>query len=224
MASFADAINALVAELDRQFVQRIATEYSLNFEELNKKYLETAEMAIKVPRKYTKKGKEPKSVEVVGGAAPDATQVAKAPKVPKEKPCCTAQTSKKEPCKFSALKGEVFCKRHLKQSLEETAPKVPKEPKVPKVVKKAEQPVHTHPLEEADEACDLCSSHGNPLEETEQDFEIVLNNPAVGPVKQLTTAQRLAALLNEADSEPEDGDASDREELQLGQEEYEEED
>jgi hypothetical protein len=129
MASFADAINALVAERDRQFVERIAKEYSLNFEELNKKYLETAEMAIKVPRKYTKKAKEPKSVEVVGGAAPDATQVAKAPKVPKEKPCCTAQTSKKEPCKFSALKGEVFCKRHLKQSLEEDVMKEPKEPK-----------------------------------------------------------------------------------------------
>jgi hypothetical protein len=224
MASFADAINALVAERDRQFVQRIATEYSLNFEELNKKYLETAEMAIKVPRKYTKKAKEPKSVEVVDGAAPDATQVAKAPKVPKEKPCCTAQTSKKEPCKFSALKGEVFCKRHLKQSLEETAPKVPKEPKVPKVVKKAEQPVHTHPLEEADEACDLCASHGNPLEAAEQDFEIVLNTPAAGPVKQLTTAQRLAALLDEADSEAEDEDMSDREDLQLGQEEYEEDD
>lgn len=226
MASFADAINALVAERDRQFVQRIATEYSLNFEELNKKYLETAEMAIKVPRKYTKKAKEPKSVEVVGGAAPDATQVAKAPKVPKEKPCCTAQTSKKEPCKFSALKGEVFCKRHLKQSLEETAPKVAKEPKVPKVVKKAEQPVHTHPLEQTDEACDLCASHGNPLEEAEQDFEIVLNTPAVGPVKQLTTAQRLAALLNEADSDAEDED-EDREmseKLDAAFDEYEEDD
>jgi hypothetical protein len=64
MASFADAINALVAERDRQFVQRIATEYSLNFEELNQKYLETAEIAIKVPRKYTKKAKDHNSVEV----------------------------------------------------------------------------------------------------------------------------------------------------------------
>ena len=76
MASFADAVNALVAERDRQFVMRIATEYSLDFEELSKKYLETAEMAIKVPRKYTKKAaKEPKSVKVVDGAAPDAKEV-----------------------------------------------------------------------------------------------------------------------------------------------------
>jgi hypothetical protein len=211
MASFADAVNALVAERDRQFVQRIATEYSLNFEELNKKYLETAEMAIKVPRKYTKKAaKEPKSVEVGEGAAPDATQVAKAPK---------AQTSKKEPCKFSALKGEVFCKRHLKQSLEETAPKVPKEPKAPKAAKKAEQPVHTHPLTETDEACDLCASHGNPLEETERDFEVV---PHCGPVKQLTTEQRLAAILNSGDSEPEDEDEGDK--LEAAFDEYEEDD
>jgi hypothetical protein len=223
MASFADSINALVAERDRQFVQRIATEYSLNFEELNQKYLETAEIAIKVPRKYTKKAKEPKSVEVVDGAAPDATQVAKAPKAPKEKPCCTAQTSKKEPCKFSALKGEVFCKRHLKQSMEETATKAPKEPKAPKAAKKAEQPVHTHPLSETDEACDLCASHGNPLEAVEQDFEVVMPSPATGPIKQLTTAQRLAAMLEEADSEAEDEDMSDRE-MGVGFEEYEDDD
>jgi hypothetical protein len=224
MASFADAINALVAERDRQFVQRIATEYSLNFEELNKKYLETAEMAIKVPRKYTKKAKEAKSVQVVEGAAPDAKEVAKAPKAPKDKPCCTAQTSKKEPCKFSALKGEVFCTRHLKQSLEETSPKAPKEPKVPKVVKKAEQPVHTHPLEQTDEACDLCASHGNPLEEAEQDFEIVLNTPAVGPVKQLTTAERLAALLNSGDTDEEDEVEEAGEEMEAVFDEYEEDD
>ena len=236
MASFADAVNALVAERDRQFVERIAKEYSLNFEELNKKYLETAEMAIKVPRKYTKKAtKEPKSVEVVEGTASDAVQVAKAPKAPKEKPCCTAHTSKKEPCKFSALKGEVFCKRHLKQSQEEPAPKEPKAAKAPKAPKKAEQPVHTHPLEETDEACDLCASHGNPLEKTEKDFEIVVNSPATGPVKQLTTAQRLAAILDSGDSDEDevefkqvevDEPLSDSEDEGLGvvEEAYEEDD
>jgi hypothetical protein len=232
MASFADAINALIAERDRQFVERIAKEYSLNFEELNKKYLETAEMAIKVPRKYTKKAKEPKSVTVVEGAAPDAKEVTKATKAPKEKPCCTAQTSKKEPCKFSALKGEVFCKRHLKQSMEEAAPKEPKAPKAPKAAKKPDQPVHTHPLTETDEACDLCASHGNPLEEAEQDFELV--TPHTGPVKQLTTAQRLAAILDSGDSEEDVEEETARvpyhaheesdDELHLDQEAYEEED
>ena len=228
MASFADSINALVAERDRQFVQRIATEYNLSFDELNAKYLETAEMAIKVPRKYTKKTKDPKSVEVVDGAAPDAKEVAKSPKAPKEKPCCTAHTSKKEPCKFSALKGEVFCKRHLKQSMEEAAPKEAKAPKAVKAPKKAEQPVHTHPLNETDEACDLCSSHGNPLEEIEQDFELVAA-PHTGPVKQLTTEQRLAAILGSDDideeEEEEEEDIEDEiDEGRLGQEAYEDDD
>ena len=222
MASFADAINALVAERDRQFVERIAKEYNLNFDELSKKYLETAEMAIKVPRKYTKKTKEPKSVKVAEGAAPDAKEVVA--KTPKEKPCCTAQTSKKEPCKFSALKGEVFCKRHLKQTQEETAPKEPKAPKAPKAAKKAEQPVHSHPLTETDEACDLCASHGNPLTETEQDFEVVVPSPHCGPVKTLTTAQRLAAILDSGDTD-EDEDAPLKElESDAVFDDYEEED
>jgi hypothetical protein len=216
MASFADAVNALVAERDRQFVERIAKEYNLNFDELNKKYLETAEMAIKVPRKYTKKAKDPKSVVVVDGAAPEATEVA--PKAPKVKPCCTALTSKKDACKFSALKGEVFCKRHLKQSVGETEPKEPKAKKVPKA-KKPEQPVHTHPLSESDAACDLCASHGNPLEEKEQDFEIVMNAPHA---KELTVAERLVAMLEdmELESDAEEDGAS----LGCDVEEYEEED
>jgi len=223
MASFADAVNALVAERDRQFIERISKEYNLDFAELSQKYLETAEVAIKVPRKYTKKAK---SVEVVEGEAPKTSEVAaKAPKASKDKPCCTAQTSKKEPCKFSALKGEVFCKRHLKQSLGEVEPKEPKANKEPKKAasKKPEQPIHTHPLSETDEACDLCASHGNPLEEVEQDFEIVKPGPAVGPVKEPTVAQRLAAMLEEVEE-----DASDDSASELGcdimEEEYEEED
>jgi len=152
---------------------------------------------------------------VVDGAAPDVTEVA--PKAPKVKPCCTALTSKKDACKFSALKGEVFCKRHLKQSVSEAEPKEPKAKKAPKA-KKPEQPVHTHPLNEADSACDLCASHGNPLEKKEQDFEIVMSTPHTGPVKPLTVAERLVAMLE--DLEPE----SDAEELGCDVEEYEEED
>lgn len=180
MATFADSVNALVAERDRQFVERIAKEYNLDLEELKSKYLETP---VKAPRKYTKKVKEPKSVTTVTEA-------------PKDKPCCTAQTSKKEPCKFSALKGEVFCKRHLKQAQGESEPKETKAKKETKT-KKPDQPVHTHPLTETDEACDLCASHGNPLEETEQEFEVV------------TVARRIEALLEEAgesDDETVDGE------------------
>jgi hypothetical protein len=228
MASFADAVNALVAERDRQFVLRIATEYNLNVEELNKKYLETAEVAIKVPRKYKKR--DPTSVTVV--TEPKAPKAPKEPKAKAEKQKCTACTSKKEPCKFSALKGEVFCKRHLKQSVgEDVAPREPKAPKAPKAAKKAEQPVHTHDLiQGVVNDCDLCQSHGNPLVEAEG-FELAA--PHCGPVKPVSVESRLAALLAQSDeSEVE----SDEEEVRvpyacpeesdedLAEEEFEEED
>jgi hypothetical protein len=240
-STFALAIDALVAERDRQFVLRVAQDYNLNFDELNAKYLETAAMAIKVPRKYTKR--EPKSVtvlEVTEGGVP-APKPAKAPKEPKVKQCCTAATSKKEPCKFSALKGEVFCKRHLKQSLGEvaapgeTAPK-----KVPKAPKKGPEPVHTHVMDaEIHDGCELCESHGNPLATEPQKFEVVTKKaevpkgPATGPIKVVSVDARLAAMLAEAA----DSDAESDEDLEeeavpfeptddgdLGEEEFEDED
>lgn len=226
MASFADAVNALVAERDRQFVQRIATEYNLDVDELMKKYVETAETAIKVPRKYKKR--DPTAVSVVTEAVPKAI---KEPKSKAEKQKCTACTSKKEPCKFSALKGAVFCKRHLKQTLGETEgaakatePKAAKEPKV-KAPKKAPQPVHTHDLSAGlVDACDLCQSHGNPLVEA-VGFELA-SGPHTGPVKLVSVESRLKALLDEA-SEESDGDEADRvDDLDedASEEEYEEED
>ena len=172
-------------------------------------------MAIKVPRKYTKKAK---SVTVIDGTAPDAIEVA--PKAPKVKPCCTALTSKKEACKFSALKGEVFCKRHLKQSAGDSEPKEPKAKKAPKA-KKPEQPVHTHPLNESDVACDLCASHGNPLEKNDQDFEIVTQTV---PVKESTVAQRLVAMLEDLDPESDAEEDDAISELGCDVEAYEEED
>jgi hypothetical protein len=210
-ANFTAAINALVAERDRVFLERVSQDYNLPIQELQKKYMETAEQAIKVPRQYKKR--EPKSVSVV--AVTEGGEVAKsAPKVPKakaEKQCCTSQTSKKEPCKFAALKGEVFCKRHLKQQLGEASPEAPKPAK--KASKKAEQPVHTHDLtENAAGECDLCESHGNPLEATESAFEVV-RAPAAGPVKQLTAEQRLAALLADSDDVEEEAFESDEDAL-----------
>lgn len=189
-STFADAVSALVAERDRQFLVRISTEYNLPFEELQAKYIETASTAIKVPRKYKKR--EPKSVTVVTEGGVEAAP--KAPKAKAEKQCCTASTSKKEPCKFSALKGEVFCKRHLKQSLAQDEPK-----STGKVA--VTQPVHNHPLtEKAGDQCDLCESHGEPLAE-------------VGEFEVATVTDRLAAMMAEADEseveESESGSDSD---------------
>jgi len=143
----------------------VADDYKLSFEELSAKYLETSEAAIKVPRKYTKK---PKSVEV------ETT----------DKKCCTAQTSKKEPCKFSALKGEVFCLRHLKQSRGEKTEKT-----VKKVAKT--EPVHTHPIDEKpSDPCTVCETYGEPFAPVPTEFTV--NKSA---------ADRLAEILAEADSD-----------------------
>ena len=237
-STFANAIDALVAERDRQFILRVAQDYNLNFEELNTKYLETAAMAIKVPRKYTKRA--PKAVTVV--EVTEGTVPAKAPKAPKEpkaKQCCTAHTSKKEPCKFSALKGEVFCKRHLKQSLGEASePAEPKAKKAPKAPKKGPEPVHTHVMDaEIHTDCELCESHGNPMAAEVQQFEVVtavpkFNTPATGPIKVPSVDDRLAAMLAEA-AESEEEEESDAEfetvlevhdDGDLGEEEFEDED
>ena len=175
-STFADAVNALVAERDRQFVARIAADYNLDLAELMKKYTETAETVTKVPRKYKKR--DPTAVTVVG----ETVKPAKGEKVP-----CSACTAKKEPCKFSALKGTVFCKRHTERpQAEKAAPahKVPKASKPP-------QPVHTHSLDVGNMAeCDLCQSHGNPLVET-SDFEMVPS--------QVDT--HLAEIIDQADEE-----------------------
>ena len=170
---FAQAIDALVAERDRVFIQRVCDDYKLDFKELSAKYFEAAESAIKVPRKYKKR--EPKSVTVTV-AEGETEPKAKAPKEAKVKQCCTAHTSKKEPCKFNALKGEVFCKRHLKQSLNEAEPKAPKEPKAKKAkkVEKPLEPVHSHqPDAEVHDDCDLCQSHGNAMSAEAEEFELV---------------------------------------------------
>ena len=221
MASvFANAVDALVAERDRLFVERICADYNLNFEELNAKYLETAAMAIKVPRKYKKR--EPKEVTVTNESgevvkAPKAPKTPKEPKAKVEKQACTACTSKKEPCKFSAIKGEVFCKRHLAAS----KPVEPGAPvKAPKP-KKAEAPLHTHELTaEVNADCALCQSHGNPLAESE-DFELVVESTESTPAKPLNLAARLAALMEDSDGEG----ASDSEAIEgVIEEEFEEED
>jgi hypothetical protein len=225
MANFTAAINALVAERDRVFLVSVAAQFNLPFEQLSKLYLETAEQAIKVPRKYTKKPKAV-TVAVTEGTAESAAPAAvpKEPKAKAEKQKCTACTSKKEPCKFSALKGEVFCKRHLRADQEAKGEAPPKEKAAKKPAAKAEQPVHTHVLtENAQGECELCESHGNPLATGEGEFEVVLGTAGSAPVKQLTVAERLAAILDDTeDVESEAGSESEMGDL-MGEEAFEDE-
>jgi hypothetical protein len=154
-SSFALACDALVRERDRVFLQKISDDYKIPFSELEAKYMTSAEDAIKVPK--VRKAK----VSVEGANK------------------CQAQTAKKGPCSFAALKGECYCKRHLaQQNAEPKPPKDPKEPKVkePKPVKLV--PVHTHePSSTKIPDCDLCDSHGTGLEEDEEEeFEVMMSD------------------------------------------------
>ena len=166
-SSFALACDALVRERDRAFLERVAADYKLDLTELESKYLESG-AAVKVPKKYKKR--EPKSVMVTDetGAPVEKPKKGKA-----EKQSCEGVTAKKEPCKFSALKGECFCKRHLKAAADAAAgvvaPDAPKKAPKPKKVKepKAAEPMHSHPLDKEPEGeCVVCETHGNPLKAT----------------------------------------------------------
>jgi hypothetical protein len=153
-STFASSIDSLIRARENNFIERVAQDYNLNLEELRAKYTEPE---IKVP-KQVKKRKA--TVEVVDE---EGQPIAK-----KGKGACQGITSKKEVCKFSALKGGCFCKRHQKAHEEAEAAKaagievpvkkvkVPKEPKV-----KETEPMHTHAVDdEAHADCGLCQSHG----------------------------------------------------------------
>jgi hypothetical protein len=197
--NFALAVSKMVRERDQAFLERIATDYSLDLKELEAKYMETADATIKVKRPYKKR--EPKTVEVITETG-EKVQVPVKKDAPEDKAICQAQTSKKEPCKFSALKGGCFCKRHQRQHDEEQNPEAKKQKTEP--AQKQEQPVHTHPLDSKEENCELCSSHGNALESDEEDFEVVLDPMSGEPMEEASAEQRLATMMEELYESEED--------------------
>lgn len=156
-SSFALACDALARERDRVFLVRVSADYNIPFEELEAKYLVEAESAIKVPKK-----KGPRKAVVSVEDQPGK---------------CQALTAKKGQCSFSALKGECFCKRHMKKDAEpkQDIPK-PVKPPSKKAAAKVD-PVHTHVVDSKIHAdCALCQSHGNilaqkPVEEFEEAVE-----------------------------------------------------
>ena len=215
MSNFGQVIDKMVRDRDNAFLERVAQDYNLDLKELQAKYLETAETVVKVKRPYKKR--EPKMVEITNENGEKVQVPAK--KEEEGKDICKALTSKKEPCKFSALKGGCFCKRHQRQHDEEQSgePSAKKQKKEPE--QKQAQPLHNHALDTEAENCSLCESHGNPLNNDEEDFEVVIDQP------QLSVAERLAALLEE-----ESDDSDSEEELELDpitgepmEEEYEDE-
>jgi len=83
---------------------------------------------------------------------------------------CTAKTAKGLPCKNKAFGGGCTCRVHSKKgddSEDEEKPKAKRGRKAKKV-----EPEHTHKMDElAGSDCELCETHGNPME-GEQEFEI----------------------------------------------------
>ena len=125
---------------------------------------------------------------------------------------CTATTAKGKPCSMRPLEGKCVCHVHDKPK-KEKAPAKPAatasaatsaiKKKKTTTKKKKETPMHTHELDETiHEDCELCSTHGTPLENDvdDEDFETVTSPPR-------TLRERLTKIaMYENEEEEEDDD------------------
>lgn len=184
----------------RDLIGRIAEGEGLNADELVAKYLGAGEpLSTKAPA--AKKKREAKVTTV---AAPSTK--------------CTAKTAKGKPCSLNALPGTCMCRVHANKAAEPEEPPPPQaavveEEQTPPPKKKAAAkkkkaateapPVHTHTLDAENEACELCHTHGNALDDEnggEEEFETVTS-----PRRSLR--QRLMEIAQaEDDYEDEDDD------------------
>jgi hypothetical protein len=127
---------------------------------------------------------------------------------------CNATTAKGKPCSMKPLAGKCVCRVHDKPPKAPPAPKKakkaddeagpsepPKKSKKGKGKGKAKLPEHTHEVDnELHEDCELCHTHGTPLDDTdaEEEFETVMSPPR-------SLKERLKALSTENyDEEEED--------------------
>ena len=127
----------------------------LNVEEFTKRYFGLpVEIKTPVGVKVTKK-------TPVAAAAPRK-------KGANGKEKCTAITAKGTKCSKCAVKDEVFCSIHLKSKPAKQAAPAPAPKKV--------VPVHNHTVTRTDKDCNLCETHGNVLqeEEDEEDVEVAV--------------------------------------------------
>jgi len=153
-------------EAMRTLVKNIADGESLDENELMAKYLVNV-----IPMTKEAKGKEPAKRK----AKVTVTETGECAKC-----CCT--TAKGKPCALKPLDGTTMCRVHTKKA-GEAGPSKPvktratkEKPKKAKKVK-TDAPVHTHDLDEAaHDDCELCQTHGNPLnEEQEEEYETVMS-------------------------------------------------
>jgi hypothetical protein len=178
MASFVS--DSIFAGLKTQFedamrtlVQRIAEGEGLDEGELMAKYLVNV-----IPMTKEAKGKAPAKKRQA-----KVTVTEDGDEEPAAKCCCL--TAKGKPCALKPLEGTTMCRVHAKKADEpgpSTKPKKTKEPKAAAKPKKAKKvktdaPVHTHELDdEAHDDCELCQTHGNPLNDDQEDeYETVMS-------------------------------------------------
>jgi len=111
---------------------------------------------------------------------------------------CTATTAKGTPCKNKCCGGGVFCHIHNKKK-GETEEK-PKKKAAKKAKKAKKEPEHTHKLDEPAEDCELCETHGNPME-GEQEFEVAEEQKE--SIKKLIEAELEEGEISESEIEAE---------------------
>ena len=144
----------------RTLVHQIATGEGLDASELESKYL----------------------VNLMGSKPPVAKRAAKVT-VTDASSSCSCTTAKGKPCALKPLVGTTMCRLHTKKADTAAAgpsssappPGAVKEKKKTKASKKKSRetpPMHTHELDEHNhEDCELCQTHGNPLESIDETEE-----------------------------------------------------
>ena len=199
-SSFAQMFDEILRREVMSVMSRIAEGEGLNMDYLVSTYF-PKDIAPAMPEKPEKKTR-PAKVSVSHESEPVTN--------------CTAVTAKGKPCSLKALAGKCVCRIHDKAPAEPKTPKSKKPavsddgagpsspPKAPKKKakksKKKEQPEHTHEVDDTvHDDCELCQSHGSPLEDTdvEEEFETVMSPPR-------TLRERLAKVALEAETYDED--------------------
>lgn len=186
------SLEPMLASYSASLLQKISDDYGLSYEELSTKYLSTP--TVPPPK-------------------------AKAPVKKKTLPQCSGLTAKGGQCTHKAFDESGLCRIHQKKAngpnTEGVAPSKEKKTKEPKK-KGLPAPVHTHEVGESSMQCELCESHGNPM------------NPKLpsATFESDDLADRLKALIM-AEGEPEEEQSIDDEatqELHIEEEEdYEDE-
>jgi len=192
-------VESLLYDQIHKLLGKIAEDYELNHGEMVEKYL-ISQRGKSPPPQYIFKATGDEEEVKPKKAKKAKVKVTKAKSESDEDDRtgkCTAQTAKGTLCKNKAFGGGCTCRVHTPKEGEEK--KEPKEKKAPakrgRKPKKVE-PEHSHKLDEpAVSDCELCETHGNPLE-GEQEFEV--------PAETTDRMANFRKLMEEVDSDTEE--------------------